>query len=91
MFIKGFIPDSLGGKSDPDEVAWLHIDLNASLPTTESLKFFFDKLSVGGVILFDDYAGRGFTDTKVAIDKFFSDKKGTLLHMPTGQAIFFKQ
>lgn len=90
VFIKGFIPESFGSKEDPDSIAWLHIDLNASLPTTESLSYFFDKLSVGGVILFDDYAGRGFTDTKVAVDTFFSDKKGILLHLPTGQAVFFK-
>lgn len=90
VFIKGFIPESFGSKEDPDSIAWLHIDLNASLPTTESLSYFFNKLSVGGVILFDDYAGRGFTDTKVAVDIFFSDKKGILLHLPTGQAVFFK-
>lgn len=89
VFIKGFIPESFGSQ-DPDSIVWLHVDLNASLPTTESLKHFFDRVSPGGVILFDDYAGRGFTDTKVAIDTFFSDKKGILLHLPTGQAMFFK-
>lgn len=90
VFIKGFIPESFGSAEDPASIVWLHIDLNASLPTTESLKYFFNRVSIGGVILFDDYAGRGFTDTKVAIDTFFSDKKGILLHLPTGQAVFFK-
>ena len=91
IFIKGFIPKSFETPDRPAEVAWMHIDLNASLPTTASLNEFFTKVSPGGVILFDDYAGQGFRDTKVAIDKFFSDKKGILLHLPTGQAIFFKQ
>lgn len=90
VFIKGFIPESLNRKESPSSIAWLHVDLNSSLPTTDSLNFFFDKLCVGGVILFDDYAGRGFSDTKIAVDTFFSDKKGALLHLPTGQAIFFK-
>ncbi len=90
VFIRGFIPESFKGANNPETIMWLHIDLNSALPTLESLKHFFEKLSAGGVILFDDYAGRGFTDTKVAIDTFLADKKGTLLHIPTGQAIFFK-
>jgi O-methyltransferase len=91
VFIKGCIPESFKGNENPASVAWLHIDLNASLPTMGSLNYFFDRVSAGGIILFDDYAGRGFTDTKVAVDTFFSDKKGILLQVPTGQAMFFKQ
>jgi len=91
VFIKGFIPESFKGTENPTSIMWLHIDLNASRPTTASLNHFLDVLSAGGVILFDDYAGQGFTDTKIAVDTFFSDKKGILLHLPTGQALFFKQ
>ncbi len=91
VFIKGFIPESFKTSHKPTAVVWLHVDLNASRPTTDSLHEFYERVSPGGVILFDDYAGRGFADTKVAIDTFFSDKKGILQHLPTGQAIFFKQ
>ncbi|MDQ3014265.1 MAG: class I SAM-dependent methyltransferase [bacterium] len=90
-FIKGFIPESFASGKKPQDVGWLHVDLNASIPTTDSLREFYSRIPAGGVILFDDYAGKGFTDTKKAIDSFFSDKKGILLHMPTGQGIFFKK
>ncbi len=90
VFIKGFIPESFKNTESPTEVVWMHIDLNASLPTTAALRRYFDAIPPGGVILFDDYAWRGYEDTKVAVDRFFSDKKGVLLPMPTGQAIFFK-
>jgi len=90
VFIKGFIPDSFSTAALPQHVTWLHIDLNASRPTTAALEMLYDRIPAGGVVLFDDYAWVGFYDTKVAVDTFFRDKRGALMPLPTGQAIFFK-
>lgn len=90
VFVKGFIPQSFATAPNPSGIVWLHIDLNASLPTTAALETLFDNLQPGGVILFDDYGWGGYHDTKVAVDVFFAGKRGVLLPMPTGQAIFFK-
>jgi O-methyltransferase len=89
-FIKGSIPESFKTSNNPTELVWLHIDLNSALPTTAALQFFFEKMPPGGVILFDDYAWHGYYDTKLEIDEFFSSKRGVLLPLPTGQAIYFK-
>ena len=89
-FVKGFIPDSFAGDSAPSTVAWLHIDLNAALPTEAALRVLFDRVLPGGVILFDDYGWPGWHDTKVTIDGFLDGKRGLLLPVPTGQAMFFK-
>lgn len=90
IFIKGFIPEVFEMSDNPTELVWLHIDLNSSIPTTSSLKMFFEKIPPGGVILFDDYAWHGYYGTKLCIDEFFSSKRGVLLPLPTGQAIYFK-
>jgi len=90
VFVKGFIPQSFEIAPLPPDIAWLHIDLNASLPTTAALKTLFDRVLPGGVVLFDDYGWSGYQDTKVAVDAFFAGERGVLLPMPTGQAIFFK-
>jgi O-methyltransferase len=90
VFNKGFIPASFAASDNPTEIVWLHIDLNSSLPTTDALQFFFEKMPPGGIILFDDYAWGNYYDTKLAVDKFFSGKTGVLLPFPTGQAIYFK-
>ena len=90
VFNKGYIPESFKDSNNPSEVVWLHIDLNSAIVTTEALQFFFGKIPPGGVILFDDYAWRGYFDTKKAVDEFFAEKQGMLLPMPTGQAIYFK-
>ena len=91
IFNKGFIPDVFTKSNNPQHLSWLHIDLNSSMPTKESLKFFYPLLQSGGVILFDDYAGHGYEDTKIEVDNFLLDKKGQFLHMPTGQGFFIKQ
>ena len=91
VYVKGFIPDTFKLQKSPNDVVWLHIDLNASLPTADTLKEFFDRMPAGGVILFDDYGGQAYRDTKRAVDAFFIGKPGILLPLPTGQAIFFKR
>ncbi len=87
---KGFIPEVFAGADNPDSVAWLHIDLNSAKPTLNALEFFFERLAPGGVILFDDYAWQGFEDTRIAVRRWSADKGGSLLVLPTGQAVFLK-
>lgn len=90
VFNKGHIPDSFEKSVNPDNLVWLHIDLNSSIATKYALEYFFEKISKGGVVLFDDYAWHGFSDTKKVVDEFFVDKPGMLLPLPTGQSVFFK-
>jgi hypothetical protein len=89
-FIKGHIPDVFVEHSGPSELSWLHIDLNSSVPTLRTLEHFVPKLLPGGVVLFDDYAHRGFRETKEVADEYCSQVSGLLLPFPTGQAVFFK-
>lgn len=89
-FCQGFIPDSFGVCDNPSKIVWLHIDLNASIATRCALDFFYSRLLPGGCIVFDDYGSNNYRDTKLVVDQFFSDKKGGVLPLPTGQAIFFK-
>jgi len=89
IYHQGFIPDSLkNSPKSPDSIVYLHIDLNSSKPTLDSLDFFFSRLVKGGVILFDDYGWESFLDTKKVVDKFLHDKPGILFKYPTGQALY---
>ena len=40
----------------------------------ETLKFFYDKIESGGIILFDDYAYEGYEDTRIVVDDFLNNK-----------------
>jgi hypothetical protein len=88
---EGFIPDSLSiSPPPPEELVFLHIDLNSAPATLAVLDFFYPKLRDRGIILFDDYGWESYIDTKKVVDEFFADKHGILMPLPTGQAIFFR-
>ena len=68
-------------RSNPGlKISLLNIDIDFVEPTLTVLNNFYKNVSKGGIILFDNYAGRGNSgkylhgDTK-AIDTFFEDKK----------------
>jgi len=90
IFNVGYIPEVLLSSNNPNHVSWLHIDLNSSMPTKETLKFFYEKLYSKGVILLDDYGHRSYESTKLVVDSFFNDLDGQLIAFPTGQAMFIK-
>ena len=89
-FNQGYIPEVFKNSDNPNEISWLHIDLNSSKPTLEALNFFYPKIEDLGIILFDDYAWPGYEDTRKVIDEFLYDKSGQFFHFPTGQAFFIK-
>jgi len=64
--------------------------LNAAKYTLDTLEYFFPRITRGGVILFDDYGDTSYSDTKEIVDKFFSNKSGILMKLPTGQAIYYR-
>jgi len=91
IYHQGYIPDSLNQlPNSPETLLYLHIDLNSAKATCAALNFFYPRMSRGGIILFDDYGWESWESTKKAIDKFFSDKPGILMKIPTGQAIYFR-
>ena len=89
VYHHGYIPDTFSNSKTPRNIVYLHIDLNSTNPTIDTLDFFFPRLLKGGVIVFDDYGNTGYPDTKIEIDEFFKNKPGALMQSPTGQAIYY--
>lgn len=54
------------------KISLLNIDVDLYRPTSDCLKYFYDRVVKGGVIMLDDY--NGFPGATKAIDEFFSDK-----------------
>jgi hypothetical protein len=79
--IPGFIPHSFEGTA-PESIAFLHIDLNNVA--------LFDRVSPGGIILFDDYGFSGFVAQKMAEDSWLSHRGYTVCELPTGQGLVIK-
>jgi|SRR3989344_285054 len=77
--VKGFFSDSLPGNK-VGTIALLHLDVDLHDSYTDCLTHLFPKVAKGGVVMFDEYAGRPeegdavkFPGAKLAIDAFFKD------------------
>ncbi len=55
---KGYIPDVFEGQS-PQDIAYLHIDLNQAPAEIAALDALFDRIVPGGIVILDDYEWAG--------------------------------
>jgi hypothetical protein len=71
-------------------VAFLHIDMNCAAPERAALEYFWDRLSPGAFVLFDDYAYAGADCQGEAIDAAARELGANLLALPTGQGLIVR-
>lgn len=71
-------------------VAFLHIDMNCAMPERTALEFFWDRLSPGAVVLFDDYAYYGHNCQRDAADAAARARGAEVLSLPTGQGMMIR-
>jgi O-methyltransferase len=89
QLVRGTVPRVL--PSIPSEnVALLLIDMNGHEAELEALKYFYPKMSKGGIIYFDDYGGR-WPKLREVVDEFLSDKQEELLTFASPNAIMIKK
>lgn len=71
-------------------ISLLYMDLDIEKPTYDALNNFWDLVSLGGIVVFDEY-GYGKWTESIAVDKFFKDKniklRSTGLVAPTAYVI----
>lgn len=73
--VKGDIKQTLPTYVDQHpgfKAAMVYLDLDASEPTYHALKHLWNSVCVGGVIVFDEYALNGWSESK-GVDMFLSD------------------
>jgi hypothetical protein len=87
--IVGFIPDTLDQLTS-DQLAFVHIDLNNPAPEVDALRYVWDRIVPGGIILLDDYAQNGFELQKDAMDALSQEIGFHILALPTGQGLILK-
>jgi O-methyltransferase len=89
VFRKGFIPETFAGLEGL-AISFCHVDVDIHKSIIDTLTFVWPRLSLGGVIVFDDYGFPTCPGARVAVDDFFRDKSAAPLCLQTGQAIVFK-
>ena len=88
--VKGVVPDTFADAA-PKKIALLHLDLNSSKAEVAALDALFDRISPGGVIVFDDYGWADYRAQRLAADEFMKTRGYRILEIPTGQGLMIKR
>ena len=90
--LKGWIPEILNSLDENNKYKFVHLDVDLYQPTLESLKYIFDKVINGGIILTDDFSSPYFPGNKKAWQEFFLSKNiKNYTILPTGQSVYIKE
>jgi O-methyltransferase len=87
--VRGRVPEILD-TLDIAAVAFLHIDMNIAEPEVQAIHHFWDKLTPGAAVVFDDYASMAHQAQKKALDAFAASRGFSILSLPTGQGLALK-
>lgn len=89
IFVQGLIPDTLS-QVDAQKISYLHLDMNCAYPEVQALRYFWDRIVHGGIILLDDFAYHGYEAQHVAITELCKELGTQALSLPTGQGLIVK-
>lgn len=87
--VQGRIPEILATVC-PEKIAFLHVDMTAAKAEHDGLVAAFDRISVGGVIVFDDYGRIKYRENHQLIDRYLNPRSHFVLELPTGQGLVIR-
>jgi predicted O-methyltransferase YrrM len=90
LVTQGKVPEVLAEVA-PDQIAFLHIDMNNAEAERGALERLFDRVSKGGIIVLDDYGWNGYRAQKDSADEFMRSRDLSILELPTGQGLVVKR
>jgi len=90
VIVPGVLPDTL--RNTPiQSISYLSMDMNNAPAEIGTIKYLWNKLTPGAVVLLDDYAySPEFENQKREWDKFAAGKSLPILTLPTGQGMIVK-
>lgn len=87
--VRGIVPDSFE-VAVPKKIAFLHIDMNSEMAEMLALEHLFDKVTPGGMIVFDDFGWDANVNQMKAELAFMNQRGHHVLELPTGQGVVIK-
>jgi len=89
IFVPGVIPESLAQLA-LRRFCFVHVDLDLYASVLAAARFFYDLVTPGGFLVFDDYGFASTPGARRAVDEFFADKCELPLVLASGQCVVFK-
>ncbi len=88
-YYKGWIPEVFN--SLPENIyKFVHIDVDLSVPTLESFKYFYPRMADGGIIVCDDYGSVTWLGMQNQIRIFCNENNISPIILSTGQLVVIK-
>jgi hypothetical protein len=88
--IKGFLPGTMDGTL-PDRIAFAQIDLNSAAIELDCLRLILDRMTPGGIIIFDDYGFRRYRESHISQRDYAESQGQIIFESPTGQGMLIKR
>ncbi len=90
VYCPGYFPETASFVQEEERFALVHLDADLYQPIQAGLKFFYPKLSPGGIVIVHDYSSGAWPGVKKAVDEFLRDKPHRLVRIPdkSGTAVF---
>ena len=79
----GWIPDRFSDVENR-RFCFVHIDVDLYAPTRDSIRFFYPRLSPGGIVVCDDYGFASCPGATQAIDEYLADKPERMIGLSDG-------
>lgn len=86
----GLFPESLPQDLHDQRFSLVHIDVDIFSSTLACCRFFYPRLSPGGVMIIDDYGFPSCPGVRKAVDEYFNNCDQRPLYLPTGQALIYR-
>jgi hypothetical protein len=89
-FYPGFFP-ATAGPVENLTFCFVHVDVDIYQSVKDCCSFFYPRVPVGGIMLFDDYGLFSCPGAKMAFDEFFQDKPEKKFYLSSGRCFVVKQ
>ena len=88
-FYRGWIPSRFA-EVEGTAFCFVHIDVDLYQPTRDSIAFFYERLTPGGVLVCDDYGFATCPGATRACDELLATKREKMIRLPDGGGFFIK-
>lgn len=90
VFVPGTIPESLRAIPPETKFCFAHIDLDIYNAVRDASRYVYDRLTMGGFIIYDDYGFASCPGARRAVDEFYEGLPEQPLVLSSGQCVVFR-
>lgn len=88
--LKGIFPDETADQIKENKIRFCHIDVDVYQSAREVFEWIWPKLSVGGIIVYDDFGFEGLAGIRKHIQEVINQKNLVFIHNINGHGIIIK-